>query len=276
MLERRRGVVAAAAGRDHGTRPRAISTVSSVSRRCSTVVSVATSPVVPHGTSPSLPSAICRLDQVSECVLGDTSAENGVTSAGMTEKHELCVLRREFSATFGRVHWLIRSGTAKCPSMWRAALILPVLLGDRAFELGAICGAATAPRIQLYPDLRPRASVTRSRHWRRLRQSNGYSFADYARFLNSKSRQAAESRRLGAFGPKDDPSGRECHDRHRLLAGLQADHRRRLGATGRRICRHRTDSRSARRCATGVGLGRPRLQRRAEFVVTLRLQLHRG
>ena len=43
-----------------GTRPRATSTVSAMTSRCSSWSSVATSPVVPHGTRPDEPSAICH------------------------------------------------------------------------------------------------------------------------------------------------------------------------------------------------------------------------
>ena len=64
-------------------------------------------------------------------------------------------------------------------SMWRVAFILPF----------AMC-AATAASAQIPQPYQPAAAYTANvgyalNDWRRLRQSNGYSFADYARFLNA-------------------------------------------------------------------------------------------
>jgi hypothetical protein len=42
-----------------GTRPFAKRTVRRISSRCSVSVNVGDSPVVPHGTSPSMPPSIC-------------------------------------------------------------------------------------------------------------------------------------------------------------------------------------------------------------------------
>src|SRR6185369_1721963 len=64
-------------------------------------------------------------------------------------------------------------------SMWRFAVILPVLLATAPSSSAQYPGApyAAAPAYGA-------PSVGNSLNdWRRLRQSNGYSFADYARFL---------------------------------------------------------------------------------------------
>jgi len=66
-------------------------------------------------------------------------------------------------------------------SMWRFAVILPVLLTTAASSAAQY----SAPAPAYAP---PQASVTSSvsyalADWRRLRQSSGYGFADYARFL---------------------------------------------------------------------------------------------
>src|SRR5690349_13429400 len=63
-------------------------------------------------------------------------------------------------------------------SMWRAAVILPVLL------LTAPSSSAQYPATYAVAPAYSAPSVASSiADWRRLRQSSGYSFADYARFL---------------------------------------------------------------------------------------------
>ena len=62
-------------------------------------------------------------------------------------------------------------------SMWRVAWILP-------FVLGTASASAQYPAPATYPPAYSVSSVSSSvADWRRLRQSSGYSFADYARFL---------------------------------------------------------------------------------------------
>ena len=100
------------------------------------------------------------------------------------EKHELTSFdRRVFCGRmWAVVHGLIRSGDRLMSSMWRAAVILPVLLVTGGVE----------PRRNMPRQRRPMRLLSLRRRpdvgyaiddWRRLRQSSGYSFADYARFL---------------------------------------------------------------------------------------------
>src|SRR5687768_14561377 len=69
-------------------------------------------------------------------------------------------------------------------SMWRAALSLPILLTTAPSSSAQY----PAPYIAApQPSYAPAATATSVGYalndWRRLRQSSGYSFADYARFL---------------------------------------------------------------------------------------------
>ena len=104
----------------------------------------------------------------------------GVTSAGIEPKNmNLPLLNASFLWKLGRRSRPDKERGRKMSSMWRAAVILPVLLATAPFELGAICGAG---RILL----QLRAVLARERRLRarpvaQLRQSSGYSFADYAR-----------------------------------------------------------------------------------------------
>ena len=67
-------------------------------------------------------------------------------------------------------------------SMWRIAVILPVLLTTVASS--AAQQAAPSPAYAPPRQVSAAASVGYALNdWRRLRQSSGYSFADYARFL---------------------------------------------------------------------------------------------
>ena len=73
-------------------------------------------------------------------------------------------------------------------SMWRAALILPVLLATATSSAAQYPAAAAAYASNA-------SSVGYSLNdWRRLRQSNGYSFADYARFLIANPNWPEESK----------------------------------------------------------------------------------
>ena len=67
-------------------------------------------------------------------------------------------------------------------SMWRVAVFLPSSLLATAPSSSAQYAAPAASCATATRRLH-RASPTRSTTWRRLRQSSGYSFADYARFL---------------------------------------------------------------------------------------------
>jgi soluble lytic murein transglycosylase len=65
-------------------------------------------------------------------------------------------------------------------SMWRAALILPVLLAISPSSSAQY--VAPAPQAAPIPVAAPPVANSLA-DWRRLRESSGYSFADYARFL---------------------------------------------------------------------------------------------
>jgi soluble lytic murein transglycosylase len=69
-------------------------------------------------------------------------------------------------------------------SMWRAAVILPVLLVTAPSSSAQYAAPATAPQYSYALAQASPASIGYAlEDWRRLRQSSGYSFADYARFL---------------------------------------------------------------------------------------------
>ena len=67
-------------------------------------------------------------------------------------------------------------------SMWRAAVILPALL---AIAPSSSAQYAHRQRLRVAPaySYRLLCDLDVARDWRRLRQSSGYRFADYARFL---------------------------------------------------------------------------------------------
>jgi soluble lytic murein transglycosylase len=66
-------------------------------------------------------------------------------------------------------------------SMWRAAVILPVVLAAAPSSSTAQYAAPSAPSYSYAPASSNAASGLNS--WRLLRQSSGYSFSEYARFL---------------------------------------------------------------------------------------------
>src|SRR5687767_14067170 len=169
-----------------GTRPRATSTVSSITRRCSAALSVTLSPVVPHGTRALLPSAICHSTSSRNVSSATRPPENGVTRAGIDPKNMNLSPYGGFRFTSG----LLRSGTDKdrsntMSSMRPAAFLLPLL---------AVAATGSA-QSSLQPAYRPAYQAPTARvsndiawaiaDWRRLRQSSNYGFADYARFLNA-------------------------------------------------------------------------------------------
>jgi soluble lytic murein transglycosylase len=67
-------------------------------------------------------------------------------------------------------------------SMWRAAVILPVMLLTAPSSSAQYRAPAAAPS-WTYAQTSPASIGYALDDWRRLRQSSGYSFADYARFL---------------------------------------------------------------------------------------------
>jgi len=68
-------------------------------------------------------------------------------------------------------------------SMWRAAVILPVIL---AAAPSSSTAQYAAPRTSSYAYTAPSSNVAAGLNsWRLLRQSSGYSFSEYARFLNA-------------------------------------------------------------------------------------------
>src|SRR5262245_922627 len=64
-----------------GTRPRATRTTSRTTATCSSCVSVAASPVEPHGTRPWMPPAICASTSAASARVSTSPARNGVTRA---------------------------------------------------------------------------------------------------------------------------------------------------------------------------------------------------
>src|SRR5665213_2499927 len=67
-----------------GTRPAATFTHSSTTRRCSSWLKVADSPVVPAGTRPCTPPAICRSTRRINASSSTAPSANGVIKAGRT------------------------------------------------------------------------------------------------------------------------------------------------------------------------------------------------
>ena len=63
-------------------------------------------------------------------------------------------------------------------SMWRAAVILPVMLA-----MAPVSSAQYAPPSYSYAPPQMASIASALNDWRQLRQSSGYSFSDYARFL---------------------------------------------------------------------------------------------
>src|SRR5690349_7255102 len=64
-----------------GTRPFASSTQTSTTLLCSAWLSVGLSPVVPTGTRPCVPSAICQLTRSRKAFSSNVPSRNGVTKA---------------------------------------------------------------------------------------------------------------------------------------------------------------------------------------------------
>ena len=84
QLDRLARRVRARSRRSPGRASSAASTTSWMTRRCSSLVRVGDSPVVPTGTSPSTPPAICSSTRRRSASSSSASPRNGVTSAVMT------------------------------------------------------------------------------------------------------------------------------------------------------------------------------------------------
>ena len=161
----------------------------------------------------------------------------------------------------------------KMSSMWRAAVILPVLLVTAPSSSAQYVRPLTR-HPQLCADLRPPASAMRSTTGAGFVRAVATALPITPRFLiaNHDWPQEIHSARMGGKG---HASGRErCHG-HGLLRERQADQRQRLGAACRSLRRVGAAGRGARRGAPRLGLRRPRHGRRAEPLVTLRLEFHR-
>ena len=93
--------------------------------------------------------------------------------------------------------------------------------------------------------------------WRRLRQSSGYSFADYARFLIANPGWPGEAT-LRRSAERAMRPGENAGDGPRLLPHRAADERQRLCAAGRRAMpRPARQAEALDRGARGLGVGRP-------------------
>src|SRR3954469_11177624 len=112
-----------------GTRPCAASTVVATTCRCSSALRVATSPVVPQGTSALLPSAICHSTKARNVSSATRPFEKGVTSAGIEPKNmNLTPGLRVFLWTNWPRSLADKERDCKMSSMWRFAVLVPVLL----------------------------------------------------------------------------------------------------------------------------------------------------
>src|SRR2546430_1103212 len=164
-----------------GTLPFATWTVWAISSRCSSPVRVATSPVVPHGTSAFEPSAICHSTNSANVSSATRPPENGVTSAGIEPKNmNLPPCGSVDVGVWGPRSRPDKEGQANMSSMWRAAVLVPVLL----LATAPSGSAQIAPGPSYAPAPASAPSVASAiEQWRALRQSSNYRFSDYAGFL---------------------------------------------------------------------------------------------
>ena len=228
-----------------------------MTRRCSSALIVALSPVVPHGTSALLPSAICHSTRLAECVFGDTATGKWRHERrNRAEKHELTSRMASFLWTSGPRSLADKERDCTMSSMWRACLILPVAAGPRAVELGAI---RRRPMLRSAAHARrPRANIAYALNdWRRLRQSSGYAFADYARFLIANPGWPDEAK-MRRWAEKAMRPGENAATVIAFFANEKPTDRQRLGPARRSLCGERPDGRGARRGAQRLGFGRPR------------------
>ena len=120
-------------------------------------------------------------------------------------------------------------------SMWRAAVILPVIL---AAAPGNSTAQYAAPRTSSYAYTAPSSNVAAGLASWRLRQSSGYSFSEYARFLNAY-RDWPDGSKMRAWAERAMRQAR-IRDRDGLLPLRQAKDGQRLGTVGGRLCGQRT------------------------------------
>ena len=220
----------------------------------------------------SMPSAICHSTNSRECVFGDTAAGKWRHQRrNRAEKHELASSKGSLVwIVWAGVHGLIRRGTAKMSSMWRVAVIMPVLLATAPSSSAQYAAPASYAAAPAYAAPSVASSLDQ---WRTLRQSSGYRFADYAALPDRQSRLAgrdADAR----LGRKGDAAGRECRDRPRLL---RADKPKTGNGWARLADAYAASgrmARGARRRAQRLGVGRPQRDRRAGDLGALWRQLH--
>src|SRR5437764_299031 len=163
-----------------GTLPLATWTVRAISSRCSSAVRVATSPVVPHGTSAFEPSLICHSTNSANVSSATRPPENGVTSAGIEPKNmNLPPQRGVRVGAWARRSRPDKERDGKMSSMWRAAVIIPMLLATAPSSSAQYAAPGTYAG-QAVP---PSNLASSLEQWRTLRQSSGYRFSDYANFL---------------------------------------------------------------------------------------------
>src|SRR5436305_869000 len=119
-------------------------------------------------------------DEIAECVFGDTPTRKWRDKRrDRPEKHELTSSNGSFLWTIQPRSLADKERDCKMSSMWRAVVILPVLLVTAPSS-----SAQYAPPSSYAPAQTSVANIGYALDdWRRLRQSSGYSFADYARFV---------------------------------------------------------------------------------------------
>src|SRR5690348_16956159 len=165
-----------------GTLPFAALTALVITWRCSSAFKVATSPVVPHGTSALLPSLICHSMKSRNVSSATRPFEKGVTSAGIEPKN---MNLSPQSGVFLWTNWprslADKERDCKMSSMWRYAVFVPVLLATAPISSAQYAAPTTYTSAPAYAAT-PSVAYALDQ-WRRLRQSSGYSFADYASFL---------------------------------------------------------------------------------------------
>src|SRR5689334_20936928 len=194
-----------------GTLPFAASTAVAITRRCSSAFRVATSPVVPHGTSALLPSPICHSTNEANVSSATRPFEKGVTSAGIEPKNmNLSPRYRVFLWTNRPRSLADKERDCKMSSMWRYAVLVPVLLATAPTSSAQYAAPTTYTSTSTAPYTATTSVAYALDQWRRLRQSSGYSFADYAAFLIYNPGWPDESQMRGwaerAMHPGENPA----------------------------------------------------------------------
>ena len=186
-----------------GTRPRAASTVSRSPGDAPRWSASPPSPVVPHGTSALLPSAICH-STISANVSSATrpAGKWRHKRRNRAEKHELA----SDAASFGDVinpgvHRADKEPDCTMSSMWRSAVILPVASRRGNLGLGAIFRACRLPA---------RLRLRSERQHRRLAQQLASAAAEQQLPLCRLCRLPDRQSRLARRG-QDAPLGGESH-----------------------------------------------------------------